>query len=94
MQELFSIFDYEKGKPKIDGFKSFFYWSSSKYADDNKLVWIVSLKDGSIIPYNKTVTNCVCCVKDNDNGELEIYINYKDEVEFQDALEYCERLNR
>jgi len=94
VDELQGIFDYEAGKPKIDGFAPNNYWSSTVYADDTYDAWIVNFDNGSTYGYNKSYTYCVRCVKKTKKGKLKWSKSHRNRMTWDKANKYCKGLNK
>ena len=63
VSELQNVFDYEKGEPKIDGFETSNFWSSTEQSDNAGYAWGVNLNYGNTYNVDKTSTgNSVRCV--------------------------------
>lgn len=54
VSELQNVIDYEKGEPKIGGFKNIYYWSATTKADNTHNAWRVYLGNGYTSGNNKT----------------------------------------
>ena len=61
--ELVAQFDYDKGKPKSEGWKREWYWSSSAYAGNTAYAWGVAFGGGSTYSYVVSSTSRVRCVR-------------------------------
>lgn len=69
ISELQQIFDYETGKPKIEGFTiSSHYWSSTIRVGGSSHAWTFSLAYGYSYSYDNTYRFNVRCVKDTPDG--------------------------
>ena len=90
---LQNAFDYEKDKPKIDGFISDYYWSSTVNAEHTKLAWIVNFNSGYTHRSTKSYTNYVRCMRRNKNGEIEWSKSSKDKMTWKKACKYCKGVN-
>lgn len=64
VNELINIYDYTEGKPKIDGFSSRLFWSSTTYTGNTSDAWNVFFNYGSVNIYKKTNAYRVRCVKE------------------------------
>ena len=93
IEELRNAFDYERGKPKVDGFTSGYYWSSTTHAYSTGHAWIVYFYNGYTNYYYKSYAYYVRCVKEIENGKLEWSRPSKDEMTWDKANKYCKELN-
>ncbi len=66
-KELMSIVDYSRYNPSIDpiftGTIASSYWSSTTYAYDVSLAWVVNFANGDVDYYNKSSSYYVRCVR-------------------------------
>lgn len=53
VEELISVWDYEAGKARIEGFRSNGYWSAFTYVPSPSRAWFVLLIDGHVVAFNK-----------------------------------------
>ena len=93
VDELHEAFDYKKGRPKVDGFTSGYYWSSTTRADYKSNAWVVGFSYGYTDGNNKSYIDYVRCVKKCEDGDLEWSKVAKNKMTWDEAQEYCERLN-
>ena len=67
IDELFSVFDRELGKPKIASFELVRYWSSTPDADnesDNESrAWYVNFNNGYVVDNGQTSRGYARCVR-------------------------------
>jgi len=56
ISELQSVFDYDKGEPKIGGFEDDYYWSATTHSGDTRYAWLTFLGYGGTGPTTKTTT--------------------------------------
>jgi len=91
VSELVAIFDYEKGKPKIDGFSSNTYWSSSNLEGYPSNVWGVYFRSGNVNYGSKDGSYYVRCVRDTDEG-LIWSKSSEESMSWNEAVEYAKNL--
>ena len=65
ISELQNVFDYKKGKPKIDFMDISYFWSSIEYSVDATYAWYVNLYHGHTYHYLKTNSYAVRCVRED-----------------------------
>ena len=65
VSELQNIFDYEKGKPKIDFGDTSYFWSSTEYSFSVTRAWYVLLGHGYTSYCLKTGSGVVRCVRED-----------------------------
>ena len=91
VNELIAMYDYNKGKPKIDGFCGY-YWSSTTREGYPSYAWYVNFYCGSVSnSYSKDGNYYVRCVRDTDDG-LVWSESSKDSMTWNEALEYAKSL--
>jgi len=61
--ELVAQFDYDKGKPKSEGWKREWYWSSSPVSGNPYAAWRVNFTYGYATSYGVSSTGLVRCVR-------------------------------
>ena len=93
VDELHEAFDYKNGRPKVDGFTPYYYWSSTPYSHNMNGVWIVHFHRGYAYNGNKLSTYCVRCVRENKKGKLKWSESTKNRMTLSEAKKYCEELN-
>ena len=93
VEELHKVFNYENGKPKVDGFTFDGYWSSTTRATCMNDAWIVRFYDGYTYGNDKSYPYCVRCVKKCEDGSLEWSEATKKKMTWDKANEYCKRMN-
>ena len=93
LHELFSVFDHEQGKPKVDGFISDVYWSSTTHAYHNDSAWIVCFSYGGTAYNTKSKTYHIRCVREGHNKELEWAKTSSKKMTWYEACEYCKGMN-
>ena len=93
VSELQNAFDYEKGRPKINGFTLNYYWSSTVRAYSTGNAWFVRFHDGYTNYYSKSYTSYVRCVKENSNGKLKWSKSSDERMNWEEACKYCKEMN-
>jgi len=93
IDELCRMFDREKGEPRISGFGSEDFWSSTLYANSNAGAWIVDFNDGHTDYYDKSFTYCARCVREDENGRLGLAEASGVPMSWDMANKYCKRMN-
>ena len=93
VDELHEVFDYKKGKPKIDGFTLDGYWSSITHAIYTHYAWVVGFYTGYTDYGSKSGTGYVRCVKKRKDGGLKWSKVTKKKMTWYEANEYCKELN-
>ena len=91
VNELMGIYNYEKGKPRIDGFSSNTYWSSTTREGHPSDAWYVYFRSGSVNSYNKDYDSFVRCVRDTKDG-LVWSKSIKFKMTWYEAIEYAKNL--
>jgi len=93
IDELRNAFDYERGKPKAEGFTLDYYWSYTTHTYYAEAVWIVYFDDGYTDYGYRSSTYYARCVRDTGEDYLELSESSKIEMTWDKACEYCERMN-
>ena len=92
VSELQEAFDYELGKPKIEGFASSNYWSSTTHASYTSYAWFVGFDYGySDYGSNKTYEYYVRYVRAGQK-ELEWSESSSKPMTWKEAIEYAKTL--
>ena len=92
ISELMLMFDYEEGKPIIEGFTSSFYWSSTTSAYNANYAWYVNFYTGNTDYGNKTDGSYVRCMRETPDG-IVWSKSTKEGMTWYDAVKYAESLN-
>jgi len=93
VNELQGVFDYEDSKPKIDGFASDYYWSSTTYEGYTGYAWYVDFYNGYQSNYDKDGSCYVRCVREGDDGGLKWSKSLENKMTWDEASEHCKRMN-
>ena len=93
VEELHEVFNYKNGRPKVDGFTQYYYWSSTPYSHNMNGVWIVHFHRGYAYNGNKLSTYCVRCARENKNGTLEWSKPLEKKMTLDEANKYCKMMN-
>jgi len=89
--ELVIMFDRETGKPIIEGFTSYYYWSSTTYRGDKDYAWYINFNYGYVSYYCKNSNYYVRCVRDGQNG-LEWSKSSEEPMDWNKAIDYAKQL--
>ena len=93
ISELSHVYNREKGEPGTSGFGSDDYWSSTTHAGYTDNAGIVDFSNGYIDYYNKSFLFCTRCVREAEDGRLELAEAAGAPMSWDRANEYCERMN-
>jgi hypothetical protein len=85
------MFDRETGKPIIEGFTSYYYWSSTTYRGDKDYAWSIYFSYGGVGGNNKDDGNYVRCVRDGKDG-LEWSQSSEENMTWNEAIDYARQL--
>ena len=91
VNELIAMYDYNKGKPEIEGFSSYYYWSSTTKEGYPSYAWYVYFSSGYVNYNNKGSSNYVRCVRDTNKGLVWSEFS-KFKMTWDEAIEYAENL--
>ena len=79
--ELSTLVDYSKSNPTIDSsfvnIKSYYYWSSTTYANFTDRAWNVDFSNGNTYYYGKTLGLSVRCVRGGQFGTFDTLSSLK-----------------
>jgi hypothetical protein len=93
--ELRSFFDHEKGKPKIKGFNPAIYWSSTPCGRNMDNMWVVNFYNGYMNNDHKSNIYYARCVREEKNdGTLKWSKSSENKMTLNEAMAYCERMNK
>jgi phage baseplate assembly protein gpV len=90
INELQAMYDRDNNK-RIEGFLKTSYWSST-ILDNNVNVWIVNFCNGNSGYSHKQSNYNICCVRDNEDGGLDLTFSLK-KMNWTQAMAYTENLN-
>ena len=91
INELKSMHDIESNKG-ISGFVSGSCWSSTTYACESKHAWTIVFNDGVVDWTSKVSVASVRCVRELEDGILELSPSSKNEMNYYEAIEYARSL--
>ena len=93
IKELQNAFDLKRNRPKIDGFVSDYYWSSTANANDTGNVVITYFGYGYTGYNYESYIGYVRCVRKNSKGKLEWSKPSTEKVDLEGAYKYCRKMN-
>jgi len=91
ISELKSMYDIENNKG-ICGFAEKYYWSSTTYASSTGYAWLVYFLNGYANYYYKSNRSYVRCVRELEDGILELSQSSENKMTYYEAIEYTEDL--
>ena len=91
VSELVNMYDYEKGKSRIDGFNISSYWSSTTKEGNSIYAWEVYFGSGGVYFSEKDTNYYVRCVRDTDDG-LVWSKSSEEPMPWDEAVEYAKNL--
>ena len=88
VDELMVMFDRETGKPTIDGFIFYYYWSSTTYEGNKRYAWGINFGYGNVYNGTKDDGGYVRCVRDGQDG-LEWSKSSENAMNWSEAIDYA-----
>jgi len=91
IDELMVMFDRKRGKPTIEGFIFYYYWSSTTYEGNKRYAWGINFGYGNVYNGTKDDGGYVRCVRDGKDG-LKWSKSSENAMTWKQAIDYAKQL--